>query len=229
MLIAGKSFYEKREKMRKLENVFFRPWVGKNYEEGIGGKKILILGESHICGYCEKCGDLSLEDESCRDFTKLNCMDSYLSYNRGETPPSNWHRTFTKYANVFHNRKLNSEEMESFWESVLFYNYVQYSTSESRTSPTDEEFSKSETAFFEVLKKFKPGLILVWGVRLWNQMPSNGEWSERVVNNNPSERVYLYKVDDALIPAYATYHPSAGFGYNWYEYIEDFRINSEKF
>ena len=215
--------------MNKLKNVFFRPWVGKDYEEGIDGKKILILGESHYCGGCNDCGDLSIEEEDCRNFTTLKCVDSYLRYNIGEETASNWHRTFTKYVNVFHNKKVNRNEMVKFWDSVLFYNYVQYSTNEARISPKGIEFSDSETAFFEILDVFKPDLILVWGKRLWRQMPSKGEWSARFVNDNPQEKVYLYKVGNIAIPAYATNHPSAGFGYDWYEYINDFRSNSEKF
>ena len=36
-----------------MKNVFFKPWVGKNYESGgIFGRRILVLGEAHICGGC---------------------------------------------------------------------------------------------------------------------------------------------------------------------------------
>lgn len=26
---------------------FFRPWKGENYESGVNGKRLLLLGESH--------------------------------------------------------------------------------------------------------------------------------------------------------------------------------------
>ena len=32
-----------------MKYVKFTPWVGKNYEQGFRGKKILILGDSHYC------------------------------------------------------------------------------------------------------------------------------------------------------------------------------------
>ena len=36
---------------------FFNPFVGsKALTEGFNGKRILVLGNSHYCGYCEACG-----------------------------------------------------------------------------------------------------------------------------------------------------------------------------
>lgn len=41
-------------------NIFFQPFVGKDYANGgIFGKRIMILGESHYC------------DESCTDLWRL--------------------------------------------------------------------------------------------------------------------------------------------------------------
>lgn len=53
-----------------MENVFFLPWVGSQYQtKGYNGKKNLVLGESHICGGCEQCGDLATSNIGCRNFT----------------------------------------------------------------------------------------------------------------------------------------------------------------
>ena len=62
-----------------MEHVFFKPWVGRNYENGgIFSKKLLVLGESHYCGGCNQCG-LKYGRE-CEEFTK----DTVINYLNGE-------------------------------------------------------------------------------------------------------------------------------------------------
>lgn len=52
-------------------NIFFQPFVGKDYANGgIFGKRIMILGESHYCDEsCTDCGDCQLHRE-CMCFTQ---------------------------------------------------------------------------------------------------------------------------------------------------------------
>ena len=51
-------------------NVFFQPFVGKDYTTGgIFGKRIMVLGESHYCDEgCTDCGNVANHRE-CRTFT----------------------------------------------------------------------------------------------------------------------------------------------------------------
>ena len=53
------------------DNIFFQPFVGKDYANGgIFGKQIMILGESHDCDEeCADCGDCQLHRE-CMGFTQ---------------------------------------------------------------------------------------------------------------------------------------------------------------
>lgn len=63
-----------------MENVFFKPWVGKNYHTGgIFKKKILVVGESHYCGGCNECG-LKYSPE-CDELTTTGVMEFYLAGN----------------------------------------------------------------------------------------------------------------------------------------------------
>lgn len=52
-------------------NIFFQPFVGKDYANGgIFGKRIMILSESHYCDEsCTDCGDCQLHRE-CMNFTQ---------------------------------------------------------------------------------------------------------------------------------------------------------------
>ena len=41
--------------MKCGSSLFFSPWVGNKYNQGISGKKILVLGASHYCNHKGDC------------------------------------------------------------------------------------------------------------------------------------------------------------------------------
>lgn len=47
-----------------MNNVYFEPWVGCQYSEGINGNRIMVLGHVHVCDGCDNCGV-----EKCNDFS----------------------------------------------------------------------------------------------------------------------------------------------------------------
>ena len=208
-----------------LKFVFFYPWVGKNYEKGINGKKILILGESHICGGCQgQCGNLQIEDHTCRHMTD-NVIMELISYKKGEgIKHKRWMNTLTKFSNVFANKHLTTEEFVGFMDSILFYNYVQYSTDEARISPTEEEFECSKKAFFEVLTEYKPDLIIAFGDRLWRKLPHGGEYEKPkdFTLINDGKGLYYYTINNKKIPIMYIYHPSSShFSYSTHDIIRE--------
>lgn len=204
-----------------MEKSFFKPWIGENYStSGIAGKKILILGESHICGLgCGDCGNIDSHPE-CRDFTN-NAIKYFLDYWTGKGESNTWMRTYTKFGNVFFNKYLSVDETVMFWNSIIFYNYVQFSTDKARVSPLKEEFEKSSKSFFEILKTYEPDLVIVWGKRLWQNLPSNGEFGDEVVVDNIKRGAfYYYTIDQNKTPIYMVHHPSSSsFNYSWHPFI----------
>lgn len=50
--------------LTNMENVNFKPWVGPKYSEGLHGKKIMILGDSHYCKDELKEGGIISSDSS---------------------------------------------------------------------------------------------------------------------------------------------------------------------
>lgn len=204
-----------------MEKVFFNPRIGKNYNiGGYNNLKILILGESHYCeSECEECGRQS--NSECSNFT-INVLERYFAYIKGTGVHEDWMRTFTRFTNVFFNERVSADKLLDFWDSVVFYNYVQSSTDGPRSKPSSQQFSDSKDAFFEVLKECMPDLIIVWGVRLWENLPNNGKWGNEYILDNESERFYFYEIEGKCIPAYCVYHPSTSyFNYEYSNYFKE--------
>ena len=201
-----------------MKNAHFKPYVGKNYQQGFEGKKILVLGESHYGG----------AENS--DFVN-GLVSDFLDYKRGEKSKfKRWMNTYTKFTNVLFGEKISNDDMVVFWESIAFYNYVQTSIENARKSPTGEEFSNSEVAFFEVLAELKPDLVIAWGDRLFSKMPTNGKWSEKTLLDGSMGKVYLYTINEKDIPTFAVYHPSSRvFSYDATKYLQEFISNFKQF
>lgn len=193
-----------------MENIFFKPWIGKDYQTGgIFGKKILIIGEAHICGAgCSDCGNTGNAEE-CADFTSNHCIEQLID---GHT--AGWTRTFRKFEHSLVSGDVDLEKSRAIWNSVAFYNYIQKSVDAPRTSPEPVDFQKSENAFFETLELLKPDLIIVWGVtRMYDNMPSKGwEKGESLIVDSTEVRNGWYTTDSGKrIRAIWVYHPSAGY------------------
>lgn len=210
--------------MEESKNVFFKPFIGKNYfNKGFNGVKLLVLGESHYCGEkgvgCKFCGVLSGKD--CSDKTN-EVISDFLNYKSGEVVYDNWMRTFTTFTNVIFGEPISNEMVIDFWNSVVFYNYVQSSTDGPRIPPDSNQFNDSINAFIEILEECKPDLIIVWGKRLWNYLPDIGREGNEKLLGNDAEGLYYYKVGEKEIPAYRVDHPSTPyFSYEYTKYIEE--------
>lgn len=184
--------------------VKFKPWVGENYETGIHqGKKLMILGESHYCA--------NPETEATEDITiKIieDLLDPFSEY-------EGYKNTYTKFAKaVVGEKQFSDETKKEFWQHVIFYNYVQTAISGARVSPTTEQFRNSEQAFFEIISQYQPDLIIVWGKRLYNNLPQQGtqlpdlQISQGIYAGESSE-VWSYTIGGKTIVLLPITHPSA--------------------
>ena len=184
--------------------VKFKPWVGENYETGIHqGKKLMILGESH---YCAK-----PETEATEDITIKIIEDLLDPFSEHE----GYKNTYTKFAKaVVGEKQFSDETKKEFWQHVIFYNYVQTAISGARVSPTTEQFRNSEQAFFEIISQYQPDLIIVWGKRLYNNLPQQGtqlpdlQISQGIYAGESSE-VWSYTIGGKTIALLPITHPSA--------------------
>jgi hypothetical protein len=218
--LRGKNEGKVKREKRKMKHVYMNPWVGKFYsKKGYFNKKILILGESQYCNECGPDGCYASIGNKCDSRTEI--IERYLKYFReGSSDFEKWFNTYTKFANIFVGKKCDGKTKALFWDSVLFYNYVQENIAGPRVSPTWEMFNNNDNkeAFFEVIKKYDPDAIFTWGQRLWYNLPYEKFSGGRSILDKPSG---FYDNGKRKIPIYFCFHPSSSqFDYTWSEYLK---------
>lgn len=201
-----------------MNSINFKPWVGKNYlTKGFRGKRILVLGESHYCkelsdgSRCHPCCNKQLMNDSCHLLTQ-NVVHE-LTY---EYEGQSYLQSFVCFERAVAGKVLTQKEREEFWESVVFYNYIQYELGGPRTAPLPEHWANSKQAFVEILETYKPDYILVWGVRLYNGLPDlEGHGFKLKFDDGDTADYWVYTIKGQRIPALKMHHPSAPTGKNW--------------
>jgi len=189
--------------------VRFIPWKGENYETGFAGRHVLVLGESHYCASAE---DVKPE-MTCEIIRDLFNPDS-------ESEP--YKNTYTKFAKAMLGREtLTFADKKTFWNSVAFYNFVQTAMTGPRLAPSTDDFKCSEGAFFEVMETLRPDLIIVWGSRLYNNLPRGGMQGPdlRAPDGKWIETWKYFLKDGSDVPVLPIMHPSAAFSPEYWNQV----------
>lgn len=112
---------------------------------------------------------------------------------------------------------------QKIWDSVMFYNYLQVAMSGPRKAGTSAQYKQAANAFFEVIDKYEPECIIVWGKRLWNNMP-NERWQDSddiVVDGNHIATGYYLLSNGKRAKVVAVYHPAGGYSWKyWHKVIQ---------
>ena len=186
--------------MSNNSKIVFLPWVGSEYQTGgVYGYKVLVLGESHY-------GDtIDVQNET------IGVIQDYV-YDYWGAP---YQQTFLCFERALAGREINQEEREQLWNSIMFYNFFQKSTTGPRTEPDMTVQQESEEAFRELLEQYQPDAIIVWGKRLYNLLPGWDGTETTIEVGDDSTRVWHYIINGKTIPAMSVHHPSAPTGKNW--------------
>ncbi len=208
-----------------MDHVFFKPWIGKNYQSGgIFPQKILVVGESHYCGGCEECG-LKYKPQGCEAVNTIKTIRLILD---GYT--ATWTPTYRKFERSLVNKGTTLEESNEIWESIAFYNFLQIAMNEARESGTREDYLDGQPAFLEVINELQPELIVVWGVtKLYKYLPEDG-WIEgerlEIDGYNVKNGYYVLRNGQKSRIIFV-YHPSTGYSWDrWYKVISSqFYVN----
>jgi len=181
-----------------MKHIKFNPWTGSNYRQAPLGKRILILGESHY--------DFD-PDQPIEGYAELTneCIQEQID---GDTKKAFW----TKIATTFLNRTPMLEDKRTFWHSVAFYNYVQSTAgSGPRKRPSGEQWTASESAFFEVLDLLEPQLVVVLGYTNWENLTNTDAEEGPGLPHFPHVRTCRYRYSTGSCLAIRLLHPSSGF------------------
>lgn len=195
-----------------MKNVRFQPWVGKNYNTGINGKRVMVLGESHYCAN---------ESEAVASITNNVILDLL----NPDSEHEHYKNTYTKFERAVAGKPLSFNEKADVWNSLVFYNFVQFPISSPRVPPTREQFANSEEAFFEVLEQYRPDCLLVWGERMYNNLPNKGYKSDDfTLPDGTINETWEYPLSDGhVVRVLRITHPSAAFTPEfWHKAIHSF-------
>lgn len=205
-------------------NIFFQPFVGKDYANGgIFGKRIMILGESHYYDEgCSDCGDCTLHRE-CMNFTQ-QVLGDYLDENKER---QDWMRTFVKFERSLVGKETDQTLRLMIWNSVVFFNYLQVAMRGPREAGTSAQYRQAGDALFEVMDKYQPEYVIAWGKRLWSNMPGE-RWREGediVVDGYHVATGYYFLSYGRQVKVMAVNHPSVGYPWDyWNRVIQDFLL-----
>lgn len=209
-----------------MSYINFHPHVGKFYQsKGLYGKRIMVLGDSHYCkdelkngGRCHPFCSRDKMDEDCVNET-IYCVTGH-AYEHSI-------RAYTIFERAFYGRVLNQDERIDFWESIIFYNYLQYAQPGPRLPLDQPEVSmpESEIAFKEMLEKYMPDYIIAWGItRIFDLTPNwGGKEDELLLENNDSRKIWIYHIKEKDIPVLFIQHPSSGMSWEYcHQFIKKF-------
>ena len=209
-----------------MPHINFLPWVGKNYNLGVGSQnlKFLVLGESHYCydlgsGKCKNCNlanclNLGYTKDSFQNQTIEYISDLVYSYTGAE-----YQQTAICFERAVMGKQLNDSERKEFWNKVIFYNYFQKclpKVGSERTPVTKNDLIGAEEGLKELLIQYKPDRVVVWGSRLYNLLPNwNGTPSKIILDDNSETDVWTYIIEEKQIPFMKVHHPSTPSGKSW--------------
>ena len=210
------------------EKVYFAPWIGKDYDNAsFFGRKTLVVGNSHYCkrkdmekdveayGKCLECNRCTkqLYYECC--YYTIDVVGYYITEIDSRTP---W--TALKVVSALDDDNLlKNDNYKSVRNSIAFYNYVQESLADGSSVPNSNQCRQSEAAFFEVLEKLRPDLVIALGTShmFYKDMPN-----DTYENGNPitldGKRIkhgYYSLKDGTRIHTVWIRHPSARGAYDY--------------
>ena len=151
------------------KNVRMRPFVGTGYFDGEWMGRLLILGESHY----HDTSDVR------SDFTETLMMD---------IASGKWKKRYwTSLSRLVTGKPTREIDRSKFWNSVAFYNYVQFIVgAKSRVRPDAGMWENSKAPMLEVLHTLKPDRILVCGIELGKHLPDIPSPIKTLIITHPS-------------------------------------------
>lgn len=210
-------------KLAHMNKVYFAPWVGSQYSDGINGRRIMVLGHVHVCDGCNNCGV-----EKCDAFSTQKVVEDYIVWRKNGTIPSpgyeEWLQTYLNFVKAFFGLKPEPEvEENDFWNRIVFYNYLQIAVPTPTTKAPHEAYIRAQEPFINIINHYEPDVIFVWGKPTYNNTPAyKGTELEPLKFGNIVAERYEYTLESSKKCVMIKFHhPSFTFSHSqWHEIIK---------
>lgn len=129
------------------------PWVGSEYDLGVDGQKIAIVGYSHWLG----------DNDPDTTDTTVDVMQKVVT---GEYPDIAFFNLIRGY--------FGDDAASAFWNKVMFFNFVPEAIglADHRYDVAGGEQQRSgQCRFLRLMKEHSPHKVLVFTSKGWSQMP----------------------------------------------------------
>ena len=151
---------------------FFKPYIGCKYQEGINGKKILVLGASFYCPNtkCKLyncCTNVEKKDSSASDLIcPVYQQDGKVLHNEPSYCIDDMPKTYQTFA-AFMSKYTGESEYNLIWSHFVFTNYVQFFLPATKNGFRETRWSdlseRDFEALIETVKELEPNIIIIWG------------------------------------------------------------------
>ena len=188
---------------------FFEPYKGELYGKPnnfFNGKKVLVIGNSHHCDkeydIKNRCGSKCCNySKDCHEFTE-GVIQWYLQNPKGtglEPEQKNWRKTYTKFAWTF----KHGCDRKYFFESIVFYNFLQRAVKDDKAQGSPEEIEISRPLVMAAIRELDPDIVILWGKEhVFNHLP-NDQWIP-----GKNDRVGYYRINNRDIKVICLDHPA---------------------
>ena len=195
--------YNENNKMNS-SNIFFKPYVGTFYNEGINGKKVLVLGASFYCGMSQCIYYKDCTNENIKDSSPYDDICPYYDVALHNAPSTENGTAYSKFANSI--AKALDINQDRFWDFVSFTNYIQFFLPHWQTFMEDCS-DRDAKALIEIIRSLQPEIIFIWGCVINQHIKDSFSQDIKIVENTDGY-IWNWNVDDKVITVINTYHPT---------------------
>ncbi len=177
-----------------MNKVQHRPHVGRDYEQGISGRRVAIMGFSHHDD------DLSTDSAGATE----ECLAKVIA---GEHPETQFFRQISSYF---------GDDKDQFWSRVLFFNFLPRAVDRAgRGRYRDGTFDEVQVArerFLEIVHQHKPDMLFVLSEKAWPSLPPSiedqeGKAGDRFLAGETFERHHYRTSEGHVVQVIGLRHP----------------------
>ena len=202
--------------MSKKQYLFFTHRKGRFYEEGLLGKRTLIVGESH---HCDKKGKCKFWEQCTshltRDSSSFENVCPFSDVPLSQTTIHDLHEhlynaatvnSYGRFGRFMANRMGFADSERDFYEHIAFVDLLQFFAPKRSIEPswiTERDYRALE----ETVADLNPGILLLWGVNARDFIKGKDRRPVLKTGIN-SDYVFLHNVAGRDRLVINSYHPS---------------------